>query len=214
MMSGLLASVAGQVVASGPTTVDVVSSEFSGKTLTASWSHTCTSGATALVVAIGTSNLSHGTFAVTYNGVSMTLLGETTVSGGLDLLWFVLFSPPTGASYTVVATTTTSSGRDFYGVGVSLFNCTFAGNFQGSSSASATSRTVSTASSATGLVLSWAAIFVAQTLTTPSGSTTLVTGTGVSRGTVCSQPGTGSSVTSAYSVSTAGEFSLAAIDVH
>jgi hypothetical protein len=78
--------------------------------LTLSWSHTCASSATTLLVGIafgsnGVSNdFAQYTSSCTYNGVAMTLIASprsnNTVGAG-NMLVYALQSPPTGSAYTV-----------------------------------------------------------------------------------------------------------------
>lgn len=73
-----------------------------------SWSHTCTGADRYVVVAVGVTKIAGTTATVTYDGVSMTSLGEATnttfqsAAHGMAKL-FGLVNPPTGAK-TVVLT--------------------------------------------------------------------------------------------------------------
>lgn len=196
------------------TSIDVVSSDFTHNSPTATWSHTCSSDTTMLVVGVAANVSAYSPTTVTYNGVSLTNIGVSSVGGGLFVAWYALYLPDTGAAHNIIVTGS-SSGYQMLCVAASLKNCTFAGNLQGSSSTSATSRTVTVSSNANGLVLSYAGIFPPATITNPAGSTQLADGTNAGQGRFCSQPGTGSNVTVTYSESSsANPFSLAAIDVH
>lgn len=200
----------------GPVSIDLgnLSSTTAGTSPSVTWSHTCAPDVQALAVCVTSSGSGGGvTSSVSYNGVPLSNLGNTQISGGLFFAWHVLFNPPTGAAYNIVGTLNTS-GYGIYGVGIGLKNCTFVGAFNGSSGASSTAQSATTTSAPTGLVLSAGGVYPVEAVNTPAGSTTLTSIAGISRLTICSQPGTGSNVTSSYSVASAGQFSVASIDAH
>src|SRR5580692_7648763 len=98
-----------------PVAFDAVGPSTSGATSATSpltWSHTCGSGATELLVGV-TVDVSAGstyTATATYNGVAMTSLGvvDTNNSDVGYLEVFSLANPPTGSAYTVSVVVTGS----------------------------------------------------------------------------------------------------------
>jgi len=89
-----------------------------------SWSHTCASGAKALVVALGTNGSDSGTTlptSVTYGGTAMTYVGgRTPGTVGGETLW-VLKNPPAGTA-TIQANYSVTQGYFIMAVAASFFN--------------------------------------------------------------------------------------------
>lgn len=80
---------------------------------TSSWSHTCTGS--DIILLVGAYALSDTVSSVTYNGVSMTLIGKTTFpgSGRQGAYLYYLINPATG-SHTVSVTGGTGIGSASY----------------------------------------------------------------------------------------------------
>lgn len=79
----------------------------------ATWSHTCTGSNLILIVGLAIGQNTNAT--VTYNGVSMTMVGSAGISTSYTLQYFYLLNPSTGTN-TISCSNLGSSG----GLGISL----------------------------------------------------------------------------------------------
>lgn len=163
-------------------TFDAVGPSASGTSGTSSpltWSHTCASGDTELLVGVTVDSASDSglTVAVTYNGVSMTSVKRWESGGtGASYGWLQVFSlpsPPTGSAYTVSASVSGTGSFDVI-TGGSL---SFAGSTALSAATTADSAGAGATSGSISVPSASASNIVAVFIGNGSGNTAITAGT-------------------------------------
>jgi hypothetical protein len=183
-----------------------------------SWSHTCGASASYLLAGVWQSSASDLAMTCTYNSVSMTSLGTidgwTNASGnGLLQVWYMA-SPPTGSAYTVAVTVTGGTPVSLSGGSVSLSG----GGSLGTPVLAQQWNTAPTAAISTGASTSLVAAFCGVnaggtfTVTSPSVSRVLFNPGGSAMLSGVTSAGTGSSVTTAWT-STSAPWGIIAVEV-
>lgn len=147
------------------------------------WSHTCNASDTKLVVCIGGRSTVSG---VTYNGVSMTKVIETSLMFGYQYnsIWY-LDSPTTGSAQNIVVTYS-GANVNRMGVSVGISGCTTGVGTSANGNAVGPSTATGTITTTTGnshvLAAGWINAVNASSITFGAGQTTIVNNTGTDDG--------------------------------
>jgi hypothetical protein len=180
----------------------------SAASTTLSWLQTCGASATYLLAGVFQAFTSNLAMTATYNGVAMTSLGtmpgDNATTDGILQVW-AMANPPTGSALTVAVTATGGTPTSLSGGSVSLSGAASLGTpvtaFGFSTTASAATSTLGSSS----LVVAFCGVDNGGTFTAtaPSTSRFIRNPGGVPMCAAETSPGTGSSVTTAWTTTNA-----------
>lgn len=199
-----------------PVVFDAASNGQGGVVTTLNINHTCTGTDRLLVVGCSiNSGASASVSGVTYNGVSMTSAGAAPIDGGNTevSLWY-LVAPATGSNTIAITITGTISGISAGGVSFTGVHQTTPVGTYASATGNSTTATVNVTSATNEMVVDVCGCFFTSTLSVGAGQTQrfnaqagfVVTGAG-------STEAGASSVTMSWTLSTSGNWAIAALPV-